>query len=96
MNEGGEGFIVTSQMIYSQLLNIQLDVNLVKERLDRLSADRQDHESRIRSIESVKVNDKVEDHEIRLRSLERKILLIAGTASAVVTGIWNLAAMFVK
>lgn len=92
--ENGEGFIITSQMIYTQLLQIQQDINLVKERLERLSFDRQDHENRIRQLESVKVGDKVDDHEGRLRSLERKVLLIAGTASAVVSALVQLGSMF--
>jgi transposase len=94
--EGADGFIVTSQMIYGQLLQIQMDVNLVKERLDNLSSDRQDHENRLRLLESEKVGAAVEDHESRLRSVERRILLTAGASGGVVAGLIQIAQIFYK
>lgn len=92
--DGGDGFRVTSEMLYTQLLQIQLDLNLVKEKLERLSTDRQDHETRIRALEAEKVGTKVEDHENRLRSVERKILVIAGTSGGVVAGLIQLGQLF--
>ena len=78
-----EPVAVTVARIESRLAGMEARLEA---RLDRALSDVDDHEARIRTLES-EIAQRDHDHEVRLRRLERALWMSAGAAAAVGGGI---------